>query len=452
MFLLAFVLALAANPVFAQPPHAYKASRIWTGNGPAIANGVLVVRDGKIVAVGPRDKIAVPEDAEIHDLGQAVLIPGLVIAETTLGERGQDDERALTPEFRAIDGFDFYGDYRSALSGGVTTVQISPGSRRLMPGQGAVVKLAGADPAGRVLRERESLRILLGDAFKNPPRIYEPPVGAVSVDRPLEPTRQQLAASLGAAVACLRATFRAAAEYGQSSSSRNGKDVQLAAVSEYLKNGGRVRVTAPGAADIRAALTLAREFNLHLLLVDPSGLSPFHGQLPVWRETVAGVILNAEVRPGVVGDITLLDRNAPKHPLPSRNARDLLAAGLKVAIRPASDLDLDDTLFVAGLFTSGGLSAQQVLKMLTIGPAEILGVADRVGSLVAGKDADFVVLTADPFATHTRVQAVYVNGQSAYRAKTATKATVIQAANVGHQPYCDLRTGSYGGCGSTTAC
>ena len=194
--------------------------RIWTGNGPAIANGVLVVRDGKIVAVGPRDKIAVPEGAEIHDLGQAVLIPGLVIAETTLGERGQDDERALTPEFRAIDGFDFYGDYRGALSGGVTTVQISPGSRRLMPGQGAVVKLAGADPAGRVLRERESLRILLGDAFKNPPRIYEPPVGAVSVDRPLEPTRQQLAASLGAAVAGLRATFRAAAEYGQSSSSR----------------------------------------------------------------------------------------------------------------------------------------------------------------------------------------------------------------------------------------
>ena len=73
------------------------------------------------------------------------------------------------------------------------------------------------------------------------------------------------------------------------------------------------------------------------------------------------MILNAEVRPGVVGDVALPDKHTPKHPLPWRNARDLLAAGLKVAIRPASDLDLDDTLFVAGLFTSGGLSAQLVL-------------------------------------------------------------------------------------------
>src|SRR5207302_5882150 len=122
-----------------------------------------------------------------------------------------------------------------------------------MPGQGAVVKLAGDDPGARTLRERESLRILLGDAFRNPPRIYEPPVGAVSVDKPLQPTRQQLSASLGGAVAGLRATLRAAREYGVSSSSRRDKDVSLAAISEHLKNGGRVRVTAPGAADIRAA-------------------------------------------------------------------------------------------------------------------------------------------------------------------------------------------------------
>src|SRR5205823_12188866 len=135
----------------------------------------------------------------------------------------------------------------------------SPGSKRLLPGQGAVVKLAGeeTDPASRILRERESLRVLLGDAFKNPPRIYEPPVGAVSVEKPLEPTRQQLAASLGSAVAGLRATFRAAQEYDKLSSSGREKDLLLSAVADYLKNGQRVRITAPGAADIRAALSLA---------------------------------------------------------------------------------------------------------------------------------------------------------------------------------------------------
>src|SRR5262249_50227561 len=85
-------LAICGGPVQAAPPQVYKAARIWTGDGPPVANGVLVVRDGKVVAVGPRDKIAVPEEAEVHDLGPAVLIPGLVIAETTLGERGRDDD------------------------------------------------------------------------------------------------------------------------------------------------------------------------------------------------------------------------------------------------------------------------------------------------------------------------------------------------------------------------
>jgi len=427
---LALLWFLSARTGLGAPPQAYKAARIWPGNGPLIANGILIVRDGRIVAVGARGQTPVPDDAEVHDLGSSILIPGLVIAETTLGERGRDDERALTPEFRAVDGFDFYADYKSPLSGGVTTVQISPGSRRLMPGQGAVVKLAGDDPSRRVLRERESLRIILGDAFRNPPRIYEPPVGAVSVDRPLQPTRHQLSTTLAGAVAGLRATMRAAAEYGRSSSSPKDKDVALAAIAEALRSGAHVRVTAPGAADIRAALALAREFQLHLLLVDPVSLASFHDDLPGWRPTVAGVVLNAEVRPGAVADLPVLDKDDAKRRLPWENARDLLAAGLKVAIRPATDDDLSDTLYVAGLFTSGGLSRQEVLRMLTLHPAELLGVADRVGTLTAGKDADFVVLSGDPFATHSRVQAVYVEGKSAYAAKTVGRATVIQAARV----------------------
>jgi imidazolonepropionase-like amidohydrolase len=443
----ALVLTLFGSPGLAGPPQVYQAARIWTGEGPPIADGILIVRDGKILAVGPRAGTAVPEDAEVHDLGRAVVIPGLVIAETTLGEGGRDDEHALTPEFRAIDGFDFYADYRAALAGGVTTVQIAPGSHRLLPGQGAVVKLAGDDPQTRTLRERESLRILLGEAFKNPPRIYEPPVAAVSVERPLRPTRQQLAASLGSAVAGLRATLRAALEYSQPIVGKRGlspspqgdsplfpgrsdKDPLLGTLAEYLKNGGVFRVTAPGSADLRAALALAGEFHLRLLLVDPSSLEPFRDQLRAWRELVAGVILNAEVRPGALADLSIPDKENPKRRLPGENARDLLAAGLKVAIRPASDSDLGDTLFVAGLFTAGGPSAQEVLRMLTAYPAELLGVADRVGSLAAGKDADFVVLNGEPFATHTRVEAVYVNGQPAYTAKTASRATVIQASRI----------------------
>jgi imidazolonepropionase-like amidohydrolase len=164
--------------------------------------------------------------------------------------------------------------------------------------------------------------------------------------------------------------------------------------------------------------------------VDSSALDSFRDQLSAWRDTVAGVILNTEVRPGVIGDVPIPAKDDPKRRRPWENARPLLAAGLPVAIRPNSDNDLDDILFLAGLFTSGGLSAQEVLQMLTVHPAQILGVADRVGSLAAGKDADFVVLSGDPFSLHTRVEATYVNGKPAYTSKTAPLGTVIQARRI----------------------
>src|SRR5438067_285320 len=138
-------LTLRGAPPAAET-HAYRAARIWPGDGPVIANGVLVVREGKVVAVGGRAQVSVPADAINHDLGDAVLIPGLVVAETTLAERGRDDLHALTPHYRAADGFDPYADYSSVLAGGVTTVQIAPGGKRLLPGQGSVVKLFGDDP------------------------------------------------------------------------------------------------------------------------------------------------------------------------------------------------------------------------------------------------------------------------------------------------------------------
>jgi hypothetical protein len=271
------------------------------------------------------------------------------------------------------------------------------------------------------------LRVLFGDAFKNPPRILELPVGAVSVDRPLEPTRQQLSASLGARGG-VRATLRAAAGTVPTHD-RKDKVALLATVANHLR---RVGPSASRRAPRTSALLCRWPASSNC------GSSPRRSVEPGWlprptrrlRDTVSGVILNAEVRPGTVGDIRIPDRDNPKPRMPWENARDLRAAGLKVAIRPAADDDLEDMLFVAGLFTAGGLSSEEVLRMLTVSPAEMLGVADRVGSLTAGKDADFVVLSGDPFATHTRVQTVYVNGQAAFTARAERKTTVIRASRV----------------------
>jgi imidazolonepropionase-like amidohydrolase len=415
-------LTLFTAPTFAAEPHAYRAGRVWPGSGAVIVDGVLVVRDGKVVAVGHRADVTIPTDAVVHELGDAVLIPGLVIAETTLAEKGRDDLHTLTPQHRAIDGFDPFADYSSVLAGGVTTVQLSPGGKRLMPGQGAVVKLFGDDSARRTLRDEESLRLVLGGAFKGAPRIYEPPVGAVSVDKPLEPTRPQLAESLAGAVSGLRATFEAA----RAANGAAPADPFLRAVASYGSARRPVRVTAPTPADVRAAIGLATDFNLSLILTDVGNLGPFRDQLGEWKGKVS-VVLNSGVRPGSTTDSPA---DADGRPLsPAEAARALRAAGVTVALKPVADADLKDMLFLGGLFTSQNPGAD-VLRMLTADAAAVLGVTDRVGSLAAGKDADFVVLNGDPFGLHTRVKAVYVEGTLAHEAKAAAKAKVVRAGRV----------------------
>ncbi len=446
------ILAFFALPVGAAEPHAYRAARMWPGNGPAIADAVLIVRDGKVVAAGKRADVTIPDDAVIHDLGDATIIPGLIVAETTLADRGKDDLLALTPHYRAIDGFDPFGDYSSALAGGVTTVQLSPGGKRLLPGQGSVVKLFGDDLVRRTLRDEESLRLVLGDAIKNPPRIYEPPVGAVSVDRPLLPTRPQLGGGLPNVMAGLRAAFQAAR------GDQNASDGLIRSIVDAGTPKKPLRVAATSIAEINAAIALADEFNLRLILVDPPAATP--EQMESWKQKVDGVIINPGMRPGMIADTTVGDdagtpaapagRNRRRNPTPApardnrpgtkRNdeeapnspaevARDLRAAGFRVAIKPVQDADLKEMLYLGGLFATHNNSAD-VLKMLTAEAAELLGVGGRVGTLATGKDADFVVLSGEPFGLHSRVRSVYVDGQVAYDAASANRSKVIRGTRL----------------------
>ena len=148
---------------------------------------MLVVKDGKIAAAGPAASTKIPAGARTVDLSAAVVIPGLIVAESTLSEVGRDDVRTIRPDLRAADGIDDYADNSKLLAGGITAVQASPGAAT-RHGSGAVFKIAG-EPGTRLLREVESLRVVLTNASRQPPTIYEPPVRAVSVDRPLDPTK-----------------------------------------------------------------------------------------------------------------------------------------------------------------------------------------------------------------------------------------------------------------------
>ena len=160
---------------------------------------------------------------------------------------------------------------------------------------------------------------------------------------------------------------------------------------------GRLRITANTAAEVRAAMKLAEEFNLKLTLVDPASLDELV-ESDKKPEFLNGVILNVGVRPGAIANPSVPNPEDPKRTNPWEYAAKLVKKGLGdvIAIRPSSDTDLDDMLFLGGLFTRGGTSTEDALSMLTSNPAKLMGVDDRVGSLKEGMDADFVVLAAIP--------------------------------------------------------
>src|SRR5690606_22706353 len=180
---------------------------IHSADGAPIDDCWLIVRDGKVAAI--QREVSPPADLPVLDASDKVVMPGLVAADSELSGHG-DDRYNVTPDFVALDGFDFLRSHDSALSGGVTTVYLAPGRNRLIPGQGSVVKLAGDDLVERVLAESACLRVTLGTPSTQAPPIFEP-TAFPTADDPLVPARRQLPSARISQLATLREIFRAAA-------------------------------------------------------------------------------------------------------------------------------------------------------------------------------------------------------------------------------------------------
>lgn len=425
-------LALAAFALFAFPvqlsaqstqPEVFFASQIWNGKDAPVKNAAMVVVDGKIVEVGPRADVSIPPGAKRHELGGQVIIPGLIASHTNLSG-STTEERTLTPEVHALDGFDFFADRVDLLKSGITTAQISPGINRLMPGVGGVVQIGGDDITERILKEEESLRIILTASSRNPPRIYEPPVGPVSEDRPLKQTRPQLS-TLTASLAGLRQIFRQATA-NETFVSDEEPDPIVTTVAELVKKRVPLRISASTAPEIRGAISLAKEFDQQIILVDCVGLEPFVKVFDQWKKHVKGVILSGST-PGTISNpsIDQIEQQTEKW----EYARELMDAGIPVAIR-SSDANLSRLMFIAGQFMQDDLSAQELLASLTSTPAKLMGVDKSVGSLEKGKRADFLVLNGVPFHLHSRIVATYAGGAAAFERPPEAKTMVVTADKV----------------------
>ena len=407
--LLAFSISLPAQ----ERAIAIRGGTVLPINGPAIPNGTVVIRGGKIVAVGAN--VTVPAGAEIVDAAGKFVMPGVIDAASHIGIEANDLNEPtdpMTPQNRAWESYNPFGTFGSgqvtplrnkeALSGGVTTMYIAPADAQLLGGQGAVVKSAGAALDAVLLREPAAIDITLG----TPPK-----TAARAANR--DPYTRMAEAAM------LRQLFVKAQEYqrNKTTNATLPRDLGMEALGRMLRREIPARIQANNATDIRSALRLAQEFNFDLVIDGGAGAWEFKDELAARKVSV----VLGQVSHQYVSNEEIPDKSDyPKQD--ERLAGRLTAAGIPTAMatfsRAFGTLAPAGTgkwlLIDAAVAAGYGMTDEQVLKAVTLVPAQILGVADRVGSLEVGKDADVVVLDGPPLSVKTWVQRVYVNGELVY--------------------------------------
>ncbi|KAA3604927.1 MAG: hypothetical protein DWQ01_20195 [Planctomycetota bacterium] len=402
----AFTLAAAAasfafSPGFAQEEKggetvAYHAATIFVDGDTVFHDAYLVVRDGRVLEVV--DQAAdLPPLTPVRDFGGAVLMPGLVAADSSLAGTGvAQGEHSLGAHRRAADDFNPYQDLNPLLARGVTTFYLSPARDRMVGGRGAVVKAAGAS---RVLQEESDLRVSLDSSSWFPGTIFEPPLPP-SADNPILPGDPQPPESLAGALMVLREQALMAGRYATGAG--GGFDPHLQAMGAYLASKHPLRVVANHAGELRGALEIAQLWGRDLVVDGSFAAGQWQGEL---AQAKASLIYEVPLfpSPGSLPD----DWEEPE----ADALTGLAEAKIPIALTPGPRASWTLLLEAAAVAMSYGLSEAQALNAITRVPAEILGVGDRVGSLRPGRHADFLVLRGRPLDAASSVAAVYVEGE-----------------------------------------
>jgi imidazolonepropionase-like amidohydrolase len=389
--------AAAALPARAQEqPHAFRGATILPIAGPPIANGVLVVQGGRITAVGGPET-AVPADAVVHDVTGKTLMPGLVDTHSHIGGGdGGDRSNPMHPSARVLDAIDARDEgIQKAQAGGITTVNVMPGSGLLMSGQTAYLKLRDGNDVYDLLYCRDAIHDVCGGmkmANGTNPRGEPPHPG-----------------SRGRAAAIVRERFVRAQEYREKIRAAGGadrvtpRDLELEALAEVLDGRRVVHFHTHRADDILTALRLSREFGFRIVLHHVSEAWKIPGEIAASGAQASIIVLDS---PG--GKLEALEYS-------SANGAALERAGVLTAFH--TDDGITDSRFFlrsAGMGVRFGMSRERALEAMTIAGARMLGLEARVGTLEAGKDADFIVLSGDPLSVYTHVEQTWVEGTKVF--------------------------------------
>lgn len=392
-FLLAVLLYATATQAQDQPI-AFKGALIYTVAGEPINNGVLVVQNGKIISVGASGTI-IPANATVVDASGKVILPGLIDTHSHLGgPEGGDGSAALNPDARAMDAVNPTSDgFKKALAGGITTINIMPGSGHLMSGQTIYVKMR----EGKVIED-----ILL----TNEKGLY----GGLKMANGTNPIRNTPGAFPGTrakSAAMARELFSKAVEYkkkiekaGKDSSKLPERDLRMEPLLEVLQGKRIVHFHTHKSNDILTAIRLSKEF----------------GFKPVLHHVSEGWKVASEIAAAGLG-CSIITIDAPGGKVEAMNLSLTTGAALEKAGAlvgfHTDDGITDSRLFLrsAALMVREGMSRNKAIEGLTLAGAKMLDLSSRIGSLEKGKDADFIILSGDPFSIYTKLEQTWVEGQ-----------------------------------------
>ncbi len=387
--------------------------------GKSIDDAYILIEDGKVNAVGARKeadgKIFEAEGLNYIDGEGCQAYPGFIDAHCHLGmfddhigKQGSDGNEItdpVTPQLRAVDAF-FHDDptVPEALEGGVTTVMTGPGSANVIGGQFALLK-----PYGRTVDE---MTILAPAAMKA--ALGENPKGCYGDKGKAPQTRMANAALLRSALQKAARYREAAAKAEEEGRDKPSYDPVSEALLPVLERKLILKIHCHRADDILTAVRIANEFSLRYTLDHCT-----EGYLiadVLEEEYAAGGEEGHGTMEGIICGPLITDRSKPEL---SRKWNGLAAVlydtGIPLAI--ATDhpvIPIQYAGIQAALLMRDGLSREAALECLTVNPARILGMGDRLGSISPGKDADIVLWNDDPFACHSTVNRVLINGQTVY--------------------------------------
>jgi imidazolonepropionase-like amidohydrolase len=380
-----------------EQPHAFVGARIEPVDAPVIERGTLLVHSGRIVALGAVADVKVPDDAVRIDAAGRTIVPGLVCSHSHIGAvAGADGSGPIQPEVRALDAIDpLDPGIQKAQAGGITTVNVMPGSGHLLSGQTVYLKLRDARTVDELAIRDAAGAITGGIKMANGTNPQKEP--------PFAGTRGKAAALIRAQLHRARDHQKKLAAAKDDASKMPERALGLEALVEVLEGKRMVHHHTHRADDILTVLRLQQEFGFRCVL---------HHVSEGWM--VADAIAAAKVPCSVI----VIDSPGGKLEaanLSLQTAAVLDRAGVLVGLH-TDDGITDSRLFLrsGALAVRAGMDRDRALAALTINNARILDLQDRVGSLTPGKDADFVVLSGDPFSVYTRVLQTWVEGRKVF--------------------------------------